>query len=150
MLKNHKNILYSLIAIIILFFGYWYFVLSKKDTTTGNNTLVATTPTQGTQQSNQKTYDKEFVTSLQAIQYIDLDTTILTSPAYKALSFPEVPFQVDYNIPVGRRNPFLSIGDDPQSSGFTNTEVPVQETITNISTTTPATTSPTLPNPKKR
>lgn len=138
MLKNHKNILYALIAIIIIFFGYWYFVLSKKDTPSrSNNTLVAKNSTQGSAQPSQKTYDKEFVLSLQAIQYIDLNTAILESPAYKALSFPEIPFAVDYNIPVGRRNPFLPIGTDFQTNEPQSVVVPAVDTSAVSATSTP-------------
>ena len=117
MIKNHKNILYTLIGIILIFFGYWYFVISKKDTTkTSRDVLVPVTSAQNTTKSNQKSYDREFVTSLQAIQYVNLDTSILQSAAYAALSYPEIPFQVDYNIPVGRRNPFLPIGSETSRS----------------------------------
>lgn len=146
MLKNHKNILYILIAIIVLFFGYWYFVLSKRDEPSSNsNSLVAKTPgQQGVQQSGQSQYDQEFVSSLQAIRYIDLNTTILQSPAYKALSFPERPFQVDYNIPVGRRNPFLPIGVG-QDIGTSNI---VQEEEEPVATTTPSATT-TRPTPRR-
>jgi hypothetical protein len=156
MLKNHKHILYSLIAIIILFFGYWYFFLSKKDTqeAQGSGTLVARNPASATTggQTGQKTYDKEFVASLQAIQYITLDTSILDSPAYKALSFPEVPFQVDYNIPVGRRNPFLPIGSDSQGFVESAAQAPTVEpaVVTATTTPTPAPATTTLPSPRRR
>jgi hypothetical protein len=145
MIKNHKNILYTLIAIIIIFFGYWYFVLSKKDTVSNStNALVAKTSTQNTTQSSQNTYDREFVASLQAIQYVDLNTSILQSPAYKALSFPERPFQVDYNIPVGRRNPFLPIGVETQTFELPAAQQPATTTIT------ATTTFPTVVSPKKK
>jgi hypothetical protein len=90
------------------------------------------------------------VASLQAIQSITLDVSILETPAYKALSFPEVPFQVDYNIPVGRRNPFLPIGSD-SSSITSDTDILIQsESVNTASTTAPAPATTTLPNPKKR
>jgi|GEM_PF-1564774 len=147
MLKNHKNILYILIAIIVIFFGYWYFVLSKKDTTSNSSTALVAKTSTGATQPGQKSYDREFVASLQAIQYIDLDTSILASPAYQALSFPERPFQVDYNIPVGRRNPFLPIGSDTQVFEVS----PAQNQNVNNATTTATTTGPqVLPTPKKR
>ncbi len=146
MLKNHKNILYILIAVIVIFFGYWYFVLSKKDTASDtSNALVAKKTAQGEAQSGQKSYDREFVASLQAIRYIDLNTSILKSPAYQALSFPEKPFQVDYNIPVGRRNPFLPIGSETQRF-----EVSTAQPQNIIKATTTATATQVLPTPKKR
>lgn len=144
MIKNHKNILYILIAIIIIFFGYWYFVLSKQDTASNStNSLVAKTSAQNTTQSTQRTYDREFVASLQAIQYVDLNTSILQSPAYKALSFPERPFQVDYNIPVGRRNPFLPIGSETQTF-----ELPPVQQVSQATSTASATAPVVVP--KKR
>lgn len=147
MLKNHKNILYTLIAIIIIFFGYWYFVLSKKDTgSSSSNTLVPKTTAQDPSRPAQKAYDREFITSLQAIQYVDLDTSILQSEAYRALSFPEKPFQVDYNFPIGRRNPFLPIGIELQGP---IPEVQTQNATTKA-TSTSTTTPPVVVIPKKR
>lgn len=137
MLKKHKNILIALIAIILIFFGYWYFVLSKKNKTTSENSLVATNSVQNSAPSAASSYDKEFVSNLQTVRYIDLNTEIFSQPAYKALTFPEVPFEVDYNIPAGRRNPFLPLGIE----AGTNSAAPTQQTTAPATSTTP--TAPT-------
>ena len=110
MFKNHKNILFALIGIILVFFGYWYFFLSKKDTKKGTANSLLVNPINPKAQAPMSPYDKEFVANLQTVRYIDLNTELFAKASYKALSFPEVPFEVDYNIPVGRRNPFLPIG----------------------------------------
>lgn len=143
MLKKHKNILFALIGIILVFFGYWYFVLSKKNNTTESNSLVATAGIDTTSpDSVTNAYDKEFVANLQTVRYIDLNTKIFSMPAYKALTFPEVPFAVDYNIPAGRRNPFLPLGVDGGSAQSAS----VQQTATE--TQAPATTTATTTTPK--
>ncbi|MES2986248.1 MAG: hypothetical protein V4686_03975 [Patescibacteria group bacterium] len=142
MLKKHKNIIIGITAVILIFFGYWYLVLSKKgDSKAQSNSLVASNNTQ-TSQSPVSAYDKEFVANLQTVRYIDLNTEIFNKPAYKALSFPEVPFAVDYNIPVGRRNPFLPIGLDSQTTPAT--------VVAPAATTTPATTPTPTAQPKAR
>ena len=141
MLKKHKNILFILTGIILLFFGYWYFVLSKKNTGMVEKNLSATTD------SVKNGYDKEFVSNLQTVRNINLNTSILSTVAYKALSFPEKPFEVDYNIPVGRKNPFLPIGIDTETNNLVQgqTQIPPVNTVSvTASTTTP------LPQPKKR
>lgn len=135
MLKKHKNILIGLTAIILIFFGYWYFVLSKKNKNTSENSLVATNSVQNTAPSAASSYDREFVSNLQTVRYIDLNTEIFSQPAYKALTFPEVPFVVDYNIPVGRRNPFLPLGIE----AGTNTAAPTQQAAAPEASTTPTT-----------
>lgn len=150
MLKKHKNILFSIIFIILAFFGYWYFFLSKKTNTqaTGTTVVAGKTGTTGTQQPSQKSYDKEFVANLQTIQYISLDTTVITTPAYKALSFPERPFQVDYNIPVGRKNPFLPIGAVGPEGSLVSPQVQASAPVEDVPVTPVATT--TRPNPTPR
>lgn len=146
MLKKHKNTLLALIGIILVFFGYWYFVLSKKNETTSANALVATNGVQGkTPTGSANSYDKEFVANLQTVRYIDLDTEIFNKPAYKALSFPQVPFAVDYNIEPGRKNPFLPLGVEVAGSAQsqpTPAQSEVQATTTPVATSTATTTRP--------
>lgn len=134
MIKKHKNTILALIGIILVLFGYWYFFLSKKDAQNSSDTLVATNSAQRAT-SSASMYDKEFVANLQTVRYIDLNTEVFGMIAYKALSFPEVPFEVDYNIPVGRRNPFLPIGADGVSGASAPVQ-PVSETATNTATST--------------
>ncbi|MES2623271.1 MAG: hypothetical protein V4576_02565 [Patescibacteria group bacterium] len=158
MFTKHKNILFTIIALIIIFFGYWYFFLSKKsDPVAGDNTGLSVTANSSDASSpTTNAYDKEFVANLQTVRYIDLNPTILTSAAYKAMTFPEKPFEVDYNIPVGRRNPFLPIGVDARESASANSQVqdtPVIDSVPNtvIDTTTPPAATTTTPvQPKKR
>lgn len=135
MLKKHKNIVIAISAIILIFFGYWYFVLSKKDKTASSNSLVASNSAQGTPPSAVTSYDREFVSNLQTVRYIDLNTNIFSQPSYKALTFPEIPFEVDYNIPAGRRNPFLPLGVE----AGTNIPVPAQQPTSSAASTTPVT-----------
>jgi hypothetical protein len=119
MLSKHKNILFAIIGIIIVFFGYWYFVLSKKPKETAGVSgtgLTVTTNSADASAPTTNSYDKEFVANLQTVRYIDLNATILTSAAFRAMSFPERPFEVDYDIPAGRRNPFLPIGVDARDT----------------------------------
>ncbi len=161
---RHKTILLSIIGLILIFFGYWYFVLSKKTAATtkqsgANGGLVKNTDSTPSATAGNKGYDKEFVAGLLSLNTINLDVNIFNSVAYKALSFPEKPFVVDYNIQYGRQNPFLPIGVDAvgistsittQSSGPT-VDVPpasVVETASTTPTPAPATTTPVKPTPK--
>lgn len=145
MLKKHKNIVIGITALILIFFGYWYFVLSKKDSSKTDSALVETNGIEnGTQTSGANSYDKEFVANLQTVRYIDLNTEIFSKPAYVALSFPQIPFAVDYNIPVGRRNPFLPLGLDSSPTGVVQVQ-PVEEVVS-----APSTTTAPVPAPVKR
>ncbi len=111
---RHKNILLTIIALILVFFGYWYFVLSKKDSVTTQNStggaLVKSTDGTPSATAGAKSYDREFVAGLLSLNTINIDVAVFDSVAYKALSFPEKPFTVNYDIPYGRQNPFLPIG----------------------------------------
>lgn len=153
MIKNHKNIILSLILIIIAFFGYWYFFLSKKDTTKTGSLTAKVVGSVSDQQNTQKNYDKEFVSNLQTVQYISLDTSILDSVAYEALSFPKVPFRVDYIFPIGRGNPFLPIGVDRTGSVSVGAQSEVSSDVVvdvkEDTTVTSSTTKKALPTPKK-
>lgn len=160
---RHKNILFSIIGLILIFFGYWYFVLSKKTpakTTgaSGTGGLIKTTETPSAT-AGSKSYDKEFVAGLLNLNTINLDVSMFESVAYKALSFPEKPFAVDYNIPYGRQNPFLPIGVNAvgisssittQNSGSaTETDNSTVEEVSPATTTPPAaTTTPVQPTKK--
>ena len=120
--SQHKRILLGIIVLTIAFFGYWYFVLSKKSTTTGTSktgALIKNVQSEITANAPEKTYDKEFVSGLLSLNNINLDITMFNSAAYKALSFPDKPFAVDYDIPSGRQNPFLPIGVSTGKNIFT-------------------------------
>ena len=147
---RHKNILFIIIALIVVFFGYWYFALSKKTTTPAKTTttggLVKTTETPSAL-AGSKSYDKEFVAGLLNLNSINLDISMFESVPYKALSFPEKPFAVDYDIPYGRQNPFLPIGVNAvgvlPSITTQNNPIPTPEPVENPSeTTVAATTTP--------
>lgn len=146
MLKKHKNILFALIAIILVFFGYWYFFLSKKNDATSGDSLVAVNGIESNSPSAvTNAYDREFVANLQTVRYIDLNTKIFSMPAYKALSFPEIPFAVDYNIPAGRRNPFLPLG--VEAGSVSAPQVQPTQSAAEATSTFPATTTP-KPTPR--
>lgn len=159
---RHKNILLTIIGLILVFFGYWYFVLSKKGVSNQKNAtgggLVKTNDATPSAVAGSKSYDKEFVAGLLNLNTINLDVSIFESLAYKALSFPEQPFAVDYNIPYGRQNPFLPIGVDAvgiSTSITTQTASDLTDTVdaaSSVSTTSPvtpmATTTPVKPTQK--
>ncbi len=143
-ISNHKNTILILIIVLLSFFGYWFFFLSKKDVTKtaqANQSLKTQTPLASNTQ-----YDKEFVTSLLGLNSVNLDVSIFQSKVYQALSYPEVPFVVNYSRDTGRDNPFLPIGVDA-----TRTQnVQTQTTVTPPpapAVTQPATTPKTTPTP---
>lgn len=130
-IKNHKKTILILILLIIVFFAYWFFFLSKKDVkdNTGQNSNLKTQNiASGTQ------YDKDFVSILLGLSSINLDTTVLKSKTYQALTYPEVPFVVSYPTESGRNNPFLPIGSD-----VTNTPRNQRNLEQNTQNQTPAT-----------
>lgn len=159
---KHKNILLSIVGLVLVFFGYWYFVLSKKnitnDSRAGTGGLVKSTENAASVQPASKGYDKEFVSGLLSLNTINLDVTIFDSVVYKALSFPEKPFAVDYNIPYGRQNPFLPIGINAvgiSSSITTQNPVSIEEApvvpapeVVASTTPAPAVSSSTQPTKK--
>ncbi len=140
-ISNHKNTILIIIVVLLAFFGYWFFFLSKKDgskpaqsgqgLTAQAPTAVAGTP-----------YDKEFVTSLLGLNSVNLDASIFQSKVYQALSYPEIPFIVDYIRETGRANPFLPIGVDTVNSKVVETQVNVNPSVPAATTTTPAATTP--------
>ena len=111
--KNKKTIL-ILIIILIAFFGYWFFFLSKKDAqdsiNQSNNQTNKNVKAENTSSNTQ--YDKEFVTSLVGLNSVDLNVAVIGSKTYNALSYPDIPFVIDYPVDSGRDNPFLPIGSD--------------------------------------
>ncbi len=160
-ISNHKNTILIIIAVLLAFFGYWFFFLSKKDATpkaNKNGSLTAQAPVATAKTS----YDKEFVTSLLGLNSVNLDVSIFQSNVYQALSYPEVPFVVNYTRETGRDNPFLPIGVDFNKSQTVQAQVnantapnpTVQSPTNNVSastSTTPAkatSTAPVIPKPK--
>lgn len=161
-ISNHKNTILIIIAVLFAFFGYWFFFLSKKDTTpkaTQNGSLTAQAPIA----TAKTTYDKEFVTSLLGLNSVNLDVSVFQSKAYQALSYPEVPFVVNYIRESGRDNPFLPIGVDVNKSQTAQAQVntnsasssTVQTPTNSAPVLTPATapakatsTAPVTPKPK--
>ena len=158
-ISNHKNTLLITIAVLLAFFGYWFFFLSKKDAmpqAAQNGSLTAQAP------AANKSYDKEFVTSLLGLNSVNLDVSLFKSKVYQALSYPEVPFVINYSRETGRDNPFLPIGVDVgktqtvQTQVNTNpasaTQTPASAVLAPASTTTPAkatSTAPVTPTAKK-
>lgn len=156
-ISNHKNTILIIILVLLAFFGYWFFFLSKKEATQSaqaNQSLKAQTPVASNTQ-----YDKEFVTSLLGLNSVNLDVSIFQSKVYQALSYPEVPFVVNYSRETGRDNPFLPIGVDPARAQNvqTQTVAPASTTVeptpaqpATTPKTNPTTPAPTpVPTPKK-
>lgn len=151
-ISNHKNTILIIIFVLLAFFGYWFFFLSKKDatqTTRANQSLKAQNPVASNTQ-----YDKDFVTSLLGLNSVNLDVSIFQSKVYQALSYPEVPFVVNYSRDSGRENPFLPIGVDPArvqnvqtQTASAPSEAPAPVTATPAAT--PKTTPAPTPTPKK-
>ncbi len=143
-ISSHKNTILIIIAVLVVFFGYWFFFLSKKDAsidTQNTSALQAGTPAANT------TYDKEFVTSLLGLNSVNLDVSIFQSKVYQALSYPEVPFVVNYSRDTGRDNPFLPIGIDATVNQTVQTQNKPTETNTSPAPTTSSSTTP-KPTPK--
>lgn len=128
-ISNHKNTILIIIAVLLAFFGYWFFFLSKKDVNpkaAQNGNLVAQSPVAATN----TTYDKEFVTSLLGLNSVNLDVSVFQSKVYQALSYPTVPFVVNYTTETGRGNPFLPIGIDT-GKGQVSTQTQTTESTAN-------------------
>jgi len=147
-ISNHKKTILIIIAVLLAFFGYWFFFLSKKEAVQPNTTGNLTT--QAPDASNTQ-YDREFVTSLLGLNSVNLDVSIFQSKVYQALSYPEIPFVVNYTRETGRANPFLPIGVEPGSGAQTVTTqtnvTPAATTTSNSTTTTPRGTGSSTPNP---
>lgn len=138
-IANHKKTILILILILIVFFGYWFLFLSKKDVqNTNTNTSIKTQ----NKVSNTK-YDKDFVSSLLSLNSVDLNVSLFQTPAYKALSYPEKPFVVNYIRESGRFNPFLPIGIEGENiNNVTNNQDIINNNAVSTTTlTTPPTTS---------
>ena len=101
-IANHKKTILILILILIVFFGYWFLFLSKKDTQNTNTNTNTGIKTQNKVSNTQ--YDKDFVSSLLGLNSVDLNVSLFQSSAYKALSYPEKPFVVNYIRESGRFN----------------------------------------------
>lgn len=146
-IANHKKTILILIITLLVFFGYWFFFLSKKDNQQNANkstnqnlkpqAVVSNTP-----------YDKEFVSSLLGLSSVKLDASIFQSKVYQALSYPEIPFVVNYPRESGRDNPFLPIGLDTTSP---DKNIQNQNKTENVATSTTLTSTSTIskPIPKK-
>lgn len=155
-ISHHKNIILIIIAALLIFFGYWFFFISKKDPAKNLNSSIGLT-VQNPSSSNTQ-YDKDFVASLVGLNSVSLDTALFQSKAYQMLSYPEIPFLVNYSMETGRDNPFLPINFDNSSSQTSQTQViidnnpSVNSAPKNISTSTPAVKnnpSTPAPTPKK-
>lgn len=154
---NHKKTILIIIVVLLAFFGYWYVFISKKDTSVKdgnlsvNKNLKSSNPKSSTTQ-----YDKDFVSTLAGLKPVNLDVSFFETKAYKALSYPETPFVINYPKDSGRINPFLPIGVDissvnnsAQTQNKTNVtlENPTQLNSTSTATTTIIKTPP-KPTPK--
>ena len=142
-ISSHKNIILIIIIVLLAFFGYWFLFLSKKDENVPAQKGALST--QAPVVAGKTQYDKEFVTSLIGLHSVNLDVSVFQSKVYQALSYPEIPFIVDYTRETGRDNPFLPIGVDTNKSQSAPTQV--------IDNPTPNTTAPpvapvTTPAPK--
>lgn len=166
-ISNHKNTILIIIIVLLAFFGYWFFFLSKKEAMapaqTGGLTTRAPAATGNTGNTQ---YDKEFVTSLLGLNSVNLDVSVFQSKVYQALSYPEIPFVVNYSRESGRENPFLPIGVDasartqntqtqvnvnPATSAPVTTPTPSPTTVTQPKTTPPTTpTAPATGTPKPK
>jgi len=147
---KHKNKILIIIALMLVFFGYWFFFLSEEDAAGVANTgLTSQSPAISNTQ-----YDKDLVTSLLGLNNVRLDVSVIDSKVYKALSYPEIPFVVNYSRESGRNNPFLPIFFDNSINAGVNipSQVNVNNTPVATSTTnTPAATSTrTTPTPTPR
>ena len=143
-IASHKKTIAIIIIVLASFFAYWFFVLSKSNVPSSvdkNGKPQAT--------ASNTPYDKDFVSSLLGLNSVDLDVSIFKTNVYRALSYPEVPFVVNYSRESGRYNPFLPIGYEGSNttSDVTTQTKPVE--ITPVATTTPTATSTAKPTPKK-
>ncbi len=149
---SHKKTILILILIIAIFFSYWFFFLSKKnikeDMKGGNSNIKS-------QNTGVSQYDKDFVSSLLGLNSVNLDVSILKSPAYAALNYPEIPFVVNYSMESGRNNPFLPVGYDnatvniPEEQKTVNTSAPASTAATTTTNTSSTTNNNVKPIPKK-
>lgn len=147
MFSKHKKLLLIVVGLVIVFFGYWYFVLSKKgdDTVIVNATgggLVRSSDVgvTGTSTANLE-IDKKFINGILSLNSVNIDIKLFETHAYRALSFPDKPFIVDYAIEAGRGNPFLPIGIDSPvefeaGPGSGNQVVETRRATTSTSTST--------------
>lgn len=160
-IANHKKSILIIIALLLAFFGYWYFFISKKDTSTQNTGQIKSTNTKAGAPVSGGIYSKEFVASLVGFNNVKLDVSIFESKEYKALNYPEKPFDINYSKESGRDNPFLPIGIEGRSfesavQTQTQTVTPVPNTVvpsktntvapgTVLPPTSPSTQAPVLP-----
>lgn len=151
MFARHKTILLILIGLVILFFAYWYFVLSKKDqavtvngvpSTTGLTRAIASPVSTST--DSRLEIDKKFVNGILTLNAVRIDTGLFSAPEYLALNFPDQPYPVDYDIPVGRVNPFLPIGVNGQT-GIVPANVQQDKPIVSTGSSTPPVSSTSTP-----
>lgn len=93
-----KNILIAVIAAAVLYFGYSFFFAGDDDLLTAENALVSSEVSRETQQ---------FLVRLQQLRTIELRQDIFTDDRFRSL----VDHRQDVvEEPVGRANPFSSIG----------------------------------------
>ncbi|MFA6338448.1 MAG: hypothetical protein WCW87_00065 [Candidatus Paceibacterota bacterium] len=100
-IKKFKNLIIGVVAVIILFMAYLYF-FPKKDASS-SDLLVSQNQTDQSQIAE----GQEILSQLNNLSKISLDTSIFQSEIFMSLS--------DFSVtipdqPVGRRNPFLPIG----------------------------------------
>lgn len=114
-IANHKKTILIIIALLLAFFGYWYFFISKKDTSTKNTGQIKSTNAKSGPVAPDGLYSKEFVASLVGFNSVKLDVTIFELNEFKALNYPEKPFDINYSKDAGRDNPFLPIGIESQT-----------------------------------
>ena len=150
MFSKHKKLLLIIVGLVIVFFAYWYFVLSKKGDETVNVSatgggLVGSAELDSTSASTTSNLeiDKKFINGILSLNSVNIDVKLFETHAYRALSFPDKPFIVDYEIDAGRGNPFLPIGiDSPiEFEAGPGSGNQVVETRAKASTSTTATSS---------
>lgn len=154
-ISNHKNTILIIIIVLLAFFGYWFFFLSKNEAIKPNQPSRGLTA-QAPAVTTSTPYNKEFVTSLLGLNSVSLDVSIFESKVYQALSYPEIPFVVNYTRDAGRNNPFLPIGVDVVKKTNTPTQVNESDTnpnpsmvpATNATDTAPVSVLPTKTTPK--
>ncbi len=151
---NHKKTILIITLVLVAFFGYWYVFVSKKDTAIKNDGQVVNKNVKAQTSVSNTPYDKEFVSSLVTLNPIKLDISLLESPVYKALNYPEKPFEINYPTDSGRNNPFLPIGidilsvDAPTSLQNKTNVIPVNTDKPVATTTIPKTQTIPKPTPK--
>lgn len=151
---NHKKTILIIIATLIAFFGYWYLFINQKDTSKQDTNQIKSSSAKLNTLTTNNLYSKEFVSSLVGFNSVKLDISIFELNEYKALNYPEKPFDINYSKESGRDNPFLPIGTEGRSSINSLQTQDKTKTISNetdltskLSTTT-STTASTTTKPK--